>query len=268
MIEKLENRLLLSAALGEDLDIVITGGASDDNVAVVAEGNTIIVSEGGLLSFFDRAQQHIFNVRIRSGDGNDRIRISGDLFATVWAGRGDDWISSGSGNDILYGGRGNDTIFGNDGIDVLTGRSGRDVLKGGAGDDILDGFDGRRDILIGGDGTDFGRVDRALEFARSVERRLRIDPNVASFHQHSSAGEEPVLIPYPGGNPPVLVFRPWQTGGGSVGGMVTVSDFIDLASNFNSGGGTWQDGDLNGDGSVSIDDFIDLAANFSTGYGV
>jgi len=45
-------------------------------------------------------------------------------------------------------------------------------------------------------------------------------------------------------------------------GAVTISDFIDLASNFNKAG-TWQEGDLNYDGFVTISDFIDLASNFN-----
>jgi autotransporter-associated beta strand protein len=48
-------------------------------------------------------------------------------------------------------------------------------------------------------------------------------------------------------------------------GSVTISDFIDLASNFNSAGG-WQEGDLNYDGMVTISDFIDLASNFNQTY--
>ncbi len=51
-------------------------------------------------------------------------------------------------------------------------------------------------------------------------------------------------------------------------GNVTISDFIDLASNFNTSGPniTWQEGDLNYDGQVSISDFIDLASNFNSSY--
>ncbi|SRR5258706_9440823 len=48
-------------------------------------------------------------------------------------------------------------------------------------------------------------------------------------------------------------------------GFVTISDFIDLASHFNSVG-TWQEGDLNYDGQVTISDFIDLASNFNSNY--
>jgi len=46
---------------------------------------------------------------------------------------------------------------------------------------------------------------------------------------------------------------------------VTISDFIDLASNFNSEG-TWQEGDMNYDGRITISDFIDLASNFGGAY--
>jgi len=48
---------------------------------------------------------------------------------------------------------------------------------------------------------------------------------------------------------------------------VTISDFIDLASNFNTiGTATWQEGDLNYDRNVTISDFIDLASNFNGSY--
>ena len=46
---------------------------------------------------------------------------------------------------------------------------------------------------------------------------------------------------------------------------VSISDFIDLASNFNKNG-TWRDGDLNYDGLITIADFIDLASNFNQSF--
>src|SRR5881392_3304987 len=46
-------------------------------------------------------------------------------------------------------------------------------------------------------------------------------------------------------------------------GTVSIADFIDLASHFNTpSGATWQMGDVNGDGAVTIADFIDLASRF------
>ena len=63
-----------------------------------------------------------------------------------------------------------------------------------------------------------------------------------------------------------IFIRPAKVGDLNLDGQVTISDFIDLASNFNSSGKTWQEGDLNYDGAVTISDFIDLASNFGSSY--
>src|SRR6185503_12116381 len=61
-----------------------------------------------------------------------------------------------------------------------------------------------------------------------------------------------------------VLIRYTRIGDLNLDGTVTISDFIDLASNFNHiGGSTWQMGDVNYDGSVTISDFIDLASNFN-----
>jgi hypothetical protein len=62
-----------------------------------------------------------------------------------------------------------------------------------------------------------------------------------------------------------MLIRPTRIGDLNLDGIVSISDFIDLASNFNAPG-FWQQGDLNGDGVVTISDFIDLASNFNTAY--
>jgi autotransporter-associated beta strand protein len=63
-----------------------------------------------------------------------------------------------------------------------------------------------------------------------------------------------------------LLMRPTRTGDLNLDGVVSISDFIDLASNFGASNATWQEGDLNYDGQVSISDFIDLASNFNGSY--
>jgi hypothetical protein len=65
-----------------------------------------------------------------------------------------------------------------------------------------------------------------------------------------------------------ISIRSTRVGDLNLDGSVTISDFIDLASNFGSTGGvsTWQEGDLNYDRNVTISDFIDLAANFGASY--
>ncbi len=65
---------------------------------------------------------------------------------------------------------------------------------------------------------------------------------------------------------PYILIRPTRIGDLNLDGQVTISDFIDLASNFNGVNKTWQEGDLNYDGSVTISDFIDLASNFNGSY--
>jgi hypothetical protein len=65
---------------------------------------------------------------------------------------------------------------------------------------------------------------------------------------------------------PNIQIRLTRLGDLNLDGLVTISDFIDLASHFNSISATWQEGDLNYDGSVTISDFIDLASNFNTSY--
>ena len=64
-----------------------------------------------------------------------------------------------------------------------------------------------------------------------------------------------------------IYIRPTRVGDLNLDGQVTISDFIDLASNFNTiGTATWQEGDLNYDHNVTISDFIDLASNFNGSY--
>ena len=60
--------------------------------------------------------------------------------------------------------------------------------------------------------------------------------------------------------------RPTRIGDLNLDGVVTISDFIDLSSNFGRSNVTWQEGDLNADGAVTIADFIDLASNFGATY--
>jgi T5SS/PEP-CTERM-associated repeat protein len=65
-----------------------------------------------------------------------------------------------------------------------------------------------------------------------------------------------------------FLIRPTRIGDLNLDGAVTISDFIDLSSNFNASGPniTWQEGDLNYDNQITISDFIDLAANFGASY--
>jgi len=100
--------------------------------------------------------------RVFAGNGDDRI-TTGAGNDGIWAGGNDDIVFSGAGNDFIdlghhndigYGGTGNDTIRGQSGSDVLYGEDGDDTLDGGEQDDRLFGGAGD-DMLTGGTGDDF-----------------------------------------------------------------------------------------------------------------
>lgn len=76
--------------------------------------------------------------------------------------------------DLIYPGRGNDLVRGLGGDDIIVGdppytsRPGRDRLFGGPGRDFIDSYDGRRDVVDGGPGTDRGLWD-GHDRRRSIE---------------------------------------------------------------------------------------------------
>jgi Ca2+-binding RTX toxin-like protein len=83
----------------------------------------------------------------------------------VFAGGGNDQVSTGASNDYAYGeagndvintGSGNDLAYGGSGHDVINGGAGQDQLQGEDGDDRLDGGvgDGAADLAVGAEGND------------------------------------------------------------------------------------------------------------------
>jgi Ca2+-binding RTX toxin-like protein len=87
-------------------------------------------------------------LRLEMGDGDDRLRVNGDLGIPVH-------MDGGSGDDTLSGSiEGTDeTFLGGPGNDGASGYGGNDHLDGGPGDDGLTGGGGS-DTVLGGEGTD------------------------------------------------------------------------------------------------------------------
>jgi RTX calcium-binding nonapeptide repeat (4 copies) len=87
------------------------------------------------------------------GSGNDRYVGGGTCFNLVLAGRGDDRGRGGTLRDQITGGSGNDDVTSLGGRDIVIGNSGNDKLNAGPDDDLLSGNSGD-DLLNGAAGAD------------------------------------------------------------------------------------------------------------------
>lgn len=112
--------------------LTITGDAAADSITVRPVSPTSLEVNGVA---FDRSA--FTKIAIRSGAGDDTIRIAGALTETVT-------IESGAGADSVTGGPGKETIDAGDAADLVHPGGGDDRVFLGAGDDTLlqgDGFD-------------------------------------------------------------------------------------------------------------------------------
>ncbi|MFO0925648.1 MAG: calcium-binding protein [Gemmataceae bacterium] len=193
-LESLEDRLVLTAVISTDNNLLITGTDAKDVVTVTdvstPTGQQVKVTEGDKVTTFklsDLAGGHIYYF---GHDGNDRFVSTSTLKVVADGGDGNDYLEAkhverldgGAGDDtlvntggdenaVLVGGEGNDTLTGGSGKDFLYGDEGNDILTGNAGDDYLEGGEGNdrlnagagndvafgdlgNDIVDGGDGND------------------------------------------------------------------------------------------------------------------
>jgi Ca2+-binding RTX toxin-like protein len=93
------------------------------------------------------------SVELGAGDDTYTDSSGGHVTVVLWAGDGNDTVTSGPGFDELHGGDGNDTLRGGGGGDHVYGGAGADRVYGDQGPDRLDGEAGN-DKAYGGDGDD------------------------------------------------------------------------------------------------------------------
>ncbi|GGG66055.1 hypothetical protein GCM10011374_32560 [Kocuria dechangensis] len=154
--------LRIDASAGEDNDITVSritlrGGAT--RYQVQDSGDTLNAGRGCTRVNPNTVRcttADVDEVRVRTGNGDDEVRLNVALRSTVDAGAGNDWVSGGTGRDVVDAGAGNDTVYGGLGNDRLDGGAGNDTLDGGQGNDRLDGGPGN-DRLRGG--ADNDRID-------------------------------------------------------------------------------------------------------------
>lgn len=124
--------------------LVVIGSERADNLTfTVVDGSLLVRNQGVSLGSFPLVGFTSFVVDARGG--NDRVTLGESLLvsATVFGGRGDDYIIGSGLADTIFGGLGNDYIAGGSGDDRLDGGEGDDWLVGGLGADTLEGGRGR-----------------------------------------------------------------------------------------------------------------------------
>ncbi len=149
------NTVAEGAALGAVLSILTSTDPDSGDAAAftlldnaggrfgIANGNQLVVANGGLLDF-ETATSHLVTVRVTDSFGDFRdesftISVSNvDESAPVPFVGGDepnDFLGT-TGPDGMLGGGGNDTLRGGEGNDVLDGGIGDDSMIGGNGPDV------------------------------------------------------------------------------------------------------------------------------------
>lgn len=97
---------------------------------------------------------------LRGEAGDDRLE-GGSGLDTLFGGRGDDELVGGAGDDLLAGGDGDDRLDGGSGADVIDAGTGLNRIDGGEGGDDISSWNGRRETVRCGPGTDRVLADRA-----------------------------------------------------------------------------------------------------------
>ena len=142
-----------------------SGGWGADMLFEAAALNGADFLDGGpgqdTVSYSERTAPLVVTLGGRADDGE-----AGELDDVTSVER----VLGGSGADLVVGTANREALWGRGGADELRGGVGRDTLFGGPGGDVLKGgIDGRRDVLRGGGGNDWARVER-VDRTYSVER--------------------------------------------------------------------------------------------------
>jgi Ca2+-binding RTX toxin-like protein len=165
MIERLENRRLLSVTTGfAGGALTVTGDADANNVSIVRGGteNSQLLVRSGDTVIRTVPYLEVNSITVNLLGGNDTLKTGENVVKPMT-------VSGGEGNDNLQTGGGNDTVHGNAGTDTLKGSAGNDSLFGDDNNDTMDGGSGA-DSFNGG-----GGFDTATYATRTTGVRVTLD---------------------------------------------------------------------------------------------
>jgi hypothetical protein len=141
----------------------VKGGDQANAVALrlkAGDANTVQVDVGDNGSAdFSFARRDISAINVKTGDGNDSVRVddangafTNTIATTIAGGGGNDALNGGLGAEKYKGGDGNDTVDGNGGSDTAHLGGGNDTFRWDPGDgsDVIEGQDGSDTMLFNG----------------------------------------------------------------------------------------------------------------------
>jgi len=176
--------------LAQGQELTIRSGAGNDTISVAPNVTVNIVVDGGAGD--DNITTGSGKDRIDGGVGNDTIS-SGASRDDVFGNSGNDRLDAGAGQDVVHGGDGDDFIAGGADIDFLEGGRGKDEIDGGAGNDILSGgMDA--DTLRGGAGDDSVHTGRGNDIVDNTAGSDRIFGQQASDTINAATGARNTVI--------------------------------------------------------------------------
>ena len=163
----------ISSAVGNILDITVTGSVSDLSDASLG------INPGSVTITNNDADGGSFVYTASDGIETDTATVTVEIDAAPMAGDNDDeilvgtsaaeTIDGGGGNDILIGGGGADTLIGGNGDDVLVYAAGVSFINGGSTGQVdLRAQDNRGDVLSVEGTVDFTSLDDVFEDIETI----------------------------------------------------------------------------------------------------
>ena len=163
----------ISSAVGNILDITVTGSVSDLSDASLG------INPGSVTITNNDADGGSFVYTASDGIETDTATVTVEIDAAPMAGDNDDeilvgtsaaeTIDGGGGNDILIGGGGADTLIGGNGDDVLVYAAGVSFINGGSTGQVdVRAQDSRGDVLSVEGTVDFTSLDDVFEDIETI----------------------------------------------------------------------------------------------------
>ena len=123
-----------------------------DEPGAATDGDDVVILDVSIRDNYDFDNDLPLYLTLK---GNDTVCIRGDAFIYLFTGSGQDTIIADAENveGSIWAGAGNDTVTSTGGRVSVNGEAGDDTLTGGPLRDSLDGGDGN-DLIRGGDGND------------------------------------------------------------------------------------------------------------------